>query len=464
MLNRKELKITLEMLKKEYIEELQRNNKRAQQNIINQIINLEVTLREDKIKSAEKKVNLNEDVEFELKQEEAIRQTAIVNSFTKKLKELVKKNHKTTSVSISERQAETIMAGLRDRIGMDIDAKQIEFIKTLNANQASNIIKVLSGISFYNQRVMISEALESLKHREDFDVILDEVKCNIHRREWFELNKDLLAMSYELQEPTDAQVRRIADVAKYIETHETLLSEFGINVQDFEYRPEDKLYYKFNYNLLKEAIKSKFNRESAYNFIQTYDYITNYYEGNKLDNTQMNTLRNLYIQLGEYECTRLTYLSTIGASNFEYICRDLESRIRLNKIAKNQYTQKFRQTFLAEGNPLVKFSAKESREVRSIVLKREQQMARELTNFIFNIYSCVGQDVPEEMSSILPYFVQGGEVKYALVEEQHYKKFRQMVFEQRDVVKDIDPRFQWGAFIANQPTHILKALGLDMIV
>ena len=108
------------------------------------------------------------------------------------------------------------MAGLRDRIGMDIDAKQIEFIKTLNANQASNIIKVLSGISFYNQRVMISEALESLKHREDFDVILDEVKCNIHRKEWFELNKDLLAMSYELQEPTDAQVRRIADVAKYI--------------------------------------------------------------------------------------------------------------------------------------------------------------------------------------------------------------------------------------------------------
>lgn len=464
MLNRRELEITLEMLKKEYMEALERGNRKIQNNIVNQIINLEVTLREDKIKSAEKKVNLNEDVEFEIKQEEVIRQSAIVKSFTKKLKELVKKNHGTTNVSVSERQAETIMAGLRDRIGMDIDAKQIEFIKTLNTNQASNIIKVLSGISFYNQRVMISEALESLKHREDFDVILDEVKCNIHRREWFELNKDLLAMSYELQEPTDAQVRRIADVAKYIETHETLLSEFGINVQDFEYRPEDKLYYKFNYNLLKEAIKSKFNRESAYNFIQTYDYITNYYEGNKLDNTQMNTLRNLYIQLGEYECTRLTYLSTIGASNFEYICRDLESRIRLNKIARNQYTQKFRQTFLAEGNPLVKFSAKESREVRSIVLKREQQMARELTNFIFNIYSCVGQDVPEEMSSILPYFVQGGEVKYALVEEQHYKKFRQMVFEQRDLVKDIDPRFQWGAFIANQPTHILKALGLDMII
>ena len=355
------------------------------------------------------------------------------------------------------------MAGLRDRIGMDIDAKQISFINNLNANQASDIIKVLSGISFYNQRLMISEALESLKHRDDFDMILDEVKRNIHRREWFELNKDLLAMSYELQEPTDSQVRRIVDVARYIETHETLLSEFGINVQDFEYRPEDKLYYTFNYNLLKEVVKAKFNRESAHNFIQTYDYITNYYEGNKLDNTQMNTLRNLYIQLGEYECTRLTYLTTIGVNNFEYICRDLESRVRLNKIANNKSTQRFRKAIM-EDNTLVKFSARESREVRSLVLKEEQQQARELTNFVFNLYSCVGQEVPEEMSGILPYFVQGGEVKYALVEEQHYAEFRQMVFEQRDVIREVNPTFMWGSFIASQPTHILQVLGLDMLI
>ena len=463
MLNRKELEITLEMLKKEYIEALERGNRKIQNNIINQIINLEVTLREDSFKNSAKKVNISEEVDFKVKEESAIRQNAIVKSFTKKLKELVKKNHNTTNVSVSERQAETIMAGLRDRIGMDISKDQISFIKNLNANQASDIIKVLSGISFYNQRVMISEAIESLKHREDFNLILDEVQCNIHRREWFEHNKDLLAMSYELQEPTDAQVRRIVDVARYIETHETLLSEFGINVHDFEYRAEDKLYYTFNYNLLKETVKSKFNRESAHNFIQTYDYITNYYEGNKLDNTQMNTLRNLYIQLGEYECTRLTYLSTISVNNFEYICRDLESRVRLNKIANNKSTQRFRQ-MLAEDNTLVKFSARESREVRSIVLREEQRMARELSSFVFNIYACVGQDVPDEMNGILPYFIQGGETKYALVEEQHYLSFRKMVFEQRDVIKDIDPRFNWGAFIANQPTHILKALGLDMMM
>lgn len=463
MMNRKELELTLEVLKKEYMEALERGNKKIQNNIVNQILNLEVTLKEDEFKNNIKEVKLNDEVEFVFDESEAFRQRVIVKSFSNKLKELYKKYYNTTTAQVSTRQAETIMAGLRDRVGMDVDAKQIEFINNLNANQASEIIKVLSGISFYNQRLMLSEALETLKYRDDFALILEEVKNNIHKREWFEHNKDLMAMSYELQEPTDAQIRRIADVAKYIETQETLQSEFGINVQDFEYRAEDKLYYTFNWSSLKETIKMRFNRESAFNFIQTYDYITNYYEGNKLDNTQMNTLKNLYIQLGEYENTRLTYLCTIPNNNFDMICRDLEHRVRLNKVANNKSTQRFRQAIM-EDNTLVKFSARESREVRSLVLKEEQQQARELTSFVFNIYACVGQEVPEEMTGILPYFVQGGEVKYALVEEQHYKEFRKMVFEQRAVIKDVNPTFNWGAFIASQPDHVLKVLGLDMLM
>lgn len=463
MMNRRELELTLEVLKKEYMEALERGNKKIQNNIVNQILNLEVTLKEDEFKNNIKEVKLNDEVEFVFDESEAFRQKVIVKSFSNKLKELYKKYYNTTTAQVSTRQAETIMAGLRDRVGMDVDAKQIEFINNLNANQASEIIKVLSGISFYNQRLMLSEALETLKYRDDFALILEEVKNNIHKREWFEHNKDLMAMSYELQEPTDAQIRRIADVAKYLETHETLESEFGINVQDFEYRAEDKLYYTFNWSSLKEAIKMRFNRESAFNFIQTYDYITNYYEGNKLDNTQMNTLKNLYIQLGEYENTRLTYLCTIPNNNFDMICRDLEHRVRLNKVANNKSTQRFRQAIM-EDNTLVKFSARESREVRSLVLKEEQQQARELTSFVFNIYACIGQEVPEEMTGILPYFVQGGEVKYALVEEQHYKEFRKMVFEQRAVIKDVNPTFNWGAFIASQPDHVLKVLGLDMLM
>ena len=307
---------------------------------------------------------------------------------------------------------------------------------------------------------MLSQALSSLKYREDFNEILEEVKNNIHKREWFELNKELLAMSYELQEPTDAQIRRIADVSRYLETHETLLSEYGINVQDFEYRQDDKLYYTFNWNLLKDVIKTKFNRESAYNFIQTYDYITNYYEGNKLDKDQMNTLRRLYIQLGDYECTRLTYLSTISKSNFDAICKDLEYQIKFNKIANNEATKKFR-----EKMNLGRFSSEESRTASgSTKLKREQEEARDLVRFVYTLYSAVGQDIPEEMNDMLPYFIERGSIQSANIDEQHYKEFRQMVFEQRDIIKELNPKFDWASFITQQPNHILKLLGLDILM
>ena len=132
MLNRRELERTLKTLKGEYVKALKEDNKKVQNNIINQILNLEVTLREEKFKNSAKNINLNEEIEFQFEQEEAIRQKAIVKSFTKKLKELVKKNHNTTNALISQRQAETIMAGLRDRIGIGIDANQMNFINNLN--------------------------------------------------------------------------------------------------------------------------------------------------------------------------------------------------------------------------------------------------------------------------------------------------------------------------------------------
>ena len=178
-MNRRELEMTLGLLKAEYMEALERGNARIQENIVNQILNLEVTLKENRTKT----VDLTTEVEFVVDEKEVFRQSAIVKSFSKKLKELYVKYKGTSNTAISVRQSETIMAGLRDRVGMDVDAKQIEFINNLNANQASEIIKVLSGISFYNQRAMLSEALETLKHREDFAEILEEVKNNIHKRE-----------------------------------------------------------------------------------------------------------------------------------------------------------------------------------------------------------------------------------------------------------------------------------------
>ena len=463
MLNTIELRKSIESMKREYAEAVLKGNNIFAKKMIDEIVRLEVITSEENIK---KNLDMleqskNAEIEFDMMEEESLCQEEIERKFSNQLGKIYQQKKNSTNVLLTETQKKTIIAGITDRIGMDINDKQMEFINNLNKNQASGIIRLLSGISFYNQRAMLTKSIEILKNREDFAMILHEIKLNIHQKAWFDANEDLLRMSRELQEPTEAQVRRIADVAKYTETHYTLKNEFGIDVEDFEYRPEGKLYYIFNWRALNEEIKNKFNRESASNFIQTYDYISNIHEGTRLDKDQMQDLKVRYIQLGEYEKTRMTYLMTITKDYYDYIIKDLDERVRLNKVAQNLKDSRVREAM--KQNPLIKKS-KYARETRSIVLKQEQEEAKEMCDFIYNIYAVIGQDIPEEMNRLLPYFIQRGETVYANVEEQHYEEFRRLVFEQRQLIKEIDPTYKWGAMIADQPMHILKALGLDMMM
>ena len=463
MLNTIELRKSIESMKREYAEAVLKGNNIFAKKMIDEIVRLEVITSEENIKKNLEMIeeSKNAEIEFDMMEEESLCQEEIERKFSNQLGKIYQQKKNSTNVLLTETQKKTIIAGITDRIGMDINDKQMEFINNLNKNQASGIIRLLSGISFYNQRAMLTKSIEILKNREDFAMILHEIKLNIHQKAWFDANEDLLRMSRELQEPTDAQVRRIADVAKYTETHYTLKNEFGIDVEDFEYRPEGKLYYIFNWRALNEEIKNKFNRESASNFIQTYDYISNIHEGTRLDKDQMQDLKVRYIQLGEYEKTRMTYLMTITKDYYDYIIKDLDERVRLNKIAQNLKDSRVREAM--KQNPLIKKS-KYARETRSIVLKQEQEEAKEMCDFIYNIYAVIGQDIPEEMNRLLPYFIQRGETVYANVEEQHYAEFRRLVFEQRQLIKEIDPTYKWGAMIADQPMHILKALGLDMMM
>lgn len=462
MLNKQEIKDRMEVLKTLYKIALRTNDTKKMDDIVSEIMRINLMLKEESVKNryGDSIKNLfSSEIDFCMEQEEVIRQSSIEESFCNKLKEVYTKYKNSSNRNASEKQINAIMSSIRDRIGMDITKEQITFLNRLNSKQASELIRILSSISFYDQRVMITGVLNLLKDREDYPEIFAEVYNNIYKREWFEFNKDLLNMSYELQEPTDIQVSKIANISKYIETQQCLISDYGIDVRDFEYRKDNNLYYSFNWVALKKEIKVKFNRESAYNFLQTYEYITNFYEGNKLDNDQMNHLRTLYIQLGDYECTRLTYLMSITKQHYDVIARNLENRVRLNKIANNEATNRFR-----ESVEFIKPSARSSRNRKSFELKTEERYAKELSAFIFDIYSCVGQEVPDDMHEIIPYFIDRGQIIYSSVEERHYKEFRKMVFEQREIIKELNTDFNWATFIANQPTHVLQVLGLDMMM
>lgn len=464
MLNKRELQLSLESMRNEFFEAVSKNNRKMQEHMAKEILRLELVLQEEQVKKHMKELQeqVSSEVILNLVAEEVYKQGSLEKSFKKKLTEIYNEGKGASNQLLTDTQRKTILDGIRDRIGVIPDETQIKFISKLNRVQSSQLIRLLKGISFYNQRLKVTKALETLKDREDYAEIIFEVNENIFKKEWFDLNNELLIIADELQPPTDAQVRKIVDVSRYIETHNTLKSEFGIDVNEYEERPEGKLYYTFNWNALKEKVTKCFNKEEASNFIQTYYYVSNIYEPKKLDREQISHLRGLYMQLGEYECTKMTYLMTIQKDTYDIICQQLESRVRYNKIADGVGNMKYREAIYNENN-LVKRS-KYTRETRSNLLRQEQEEAKELCDFIFGIYSCVGQEVPDEMNRLLPYFIQSTEAKYASVEEQHYDEFRKMVFEQRNIIRKVDPDFNWGQYICNQPLHILKALGLDIMM
>lgn len=475
MKNLNEIVFIIRDLKDEYAEAVERGmkltgkakemNERHRNNIINEILRYESVVKEYHETKARETIDATQiETVFDVVEEDKpLRQDTIVKSFKKELKRILNEYENTSNKAVSENQRQTILSGFRDRIGLEVDQELMGFVNRFNFNQASELIKIMRGISFYNQRVLVTNAVKTLKHREDYEVLLAETCKFIHKREWFEVNKDIFALANELQAPTEAQVRRIANVSKYPETA-MALKDYGIDVMDYEHRVvkdgEEKMYYTMNWELLKKDIEAKFNRESASNFIQTYDYITNFYEGRNLDTQQRNHLRQLYIQLGEMDKTRPSHLNTILKEQYEIISARLEEAVRLEKAIRNTSKSKVREAMLNDKTRTMRVA----RETRSAVVKEEQEMARDFTSFVFNIYAVIGQEVPDEARDILPYFIAGGEIKYALVEEQHYGAFRKLVFEQRDVIKQVNPNFNWGAYLFNQPTHILVALGLDMMI
>ena len=448
---------SMESMKKEFAEAYVNGNMRLVNVMIENIIALEVEMKEDSIykKIENIKNSFNTEIDLEIGNEDVIRQNALVEYFGKRIKEIYVEKKNSAKNHITVNQISAILAGMRDRVGIEPTEEQENFVKSLNINQASSIINLLKGISFYNQRQIVTNSVYKMKNRDDYAEILAEVYNNICKKEWFDMNNEILQLCMEFVEPTDPQIRTIANIAKYIETHEAL-KEVGINVDEYEERPEDKLYYVFNYDKLRKDIREKFNKQSASNFIQKYGYISNFYEGNKLDREELKHLRGLYMQLGEYDCTKTTYLATITKKHYDTIVRHLESQVRYNKIAQNESNRKYAEA--------MKVTASKDSTVRDFRLTKEQQDGKDLFDFVKKLYTTVGQEVPEEMKGLLPYFIRRGEIVYAGVEEPQIKSFRQLVLEQRNIIKKVNPYFNWGKFIVDQPEHILDMLGFSELM
>ena len=450
-------------------------NLKIRNNLINEILRLESITREEvnrrKDEVLNKKVEDAENLVMEGDTEEVFGQEKLERAFLRKLDEIKIKFNGASLKLITDTQRQTILSGIKDRIGIVVGQDIIKDIVRFNYEQASQVIKVLQKISFYNQRLQVTTAIKNMKSSDNYVQIVKEVRANLNYRAWFDANKDLLVTIAELQPPTEAQIRMIANVARYSETAYTL-QDFGLDIMDYETRAvrDGQLmnYYVMNWDKFKKDIEDRLNRESASNFIQTWGYLTNLYAGKDLDKHERAHLRSLYLQLGEMELTRPSHLNTITKDNYEYIVRDLEHLVRVEKMIQNSANSKFREEMYQNS------ARSYARETKKVKLTKDQEDARDLFNFVHTMYAVVGQEMPEEMRAILPdSYSQSRQSVYTGIEEQHLPTFRRLVMEQRQVVKttyiqydsnDSTNQFNWGAFVANQPESVLKALGLfDMM-
>lgn len=471
----RDLKLELEECFKRGVElsdpsQIKRNSD-LKDHYINEILRLESIIREEvnrrKDEELNKKVEDAENLVLEGDTDEVFGQEKLERAFLRKLEEIKAKFEGASLKLITDTQRQTILSGIKDRIGIVVGQDIIRDIVRFNYEQASQTIKILQKISFYNQRLQVTQAVKTMKYSDNYVKIVKEVRANINFRAWFDANKDLLITIAELQSPTEAQIRMIANVARYSETALTL-KDFGLDIMDYEDRAvrdgQIMNYYIMNWDKFKKDIEDRLNRESASNFIQTWGYLTNLYAGKDLDKHERAHLRSLYMQLGEIELTRPSHINTITKDNYDYVVSDLEHLVRVEKIVQNSANSKFREEMST-------MNAKNyARETKQVKLTKEQEDARDLFSFVSSIYREVGQEIPEEMKAILPdSYTKARQSTYVGIEEQHIPKFRELVFEQREVVKntyiqyssnDSNHVFNWGSFIANQPESVLKTLGI----
>ena len=132
--------------------------------MIENIIALEVEIKEQSIYKKIEKIreDFNTEIDLEIGSEEVLRQSALVKHFGTRIKEIYEEKKNSAKNPITATQVSTILAGMRDRIGIEPTEEQENFVKKLNINQASSIISLIKSISFYNQRKIILLMLKFL--------------------------------------------------------------------------------------------------------------------------------------------------------------------------------------------------------------------------------------------------------------------------------------------------------------
>ena len=162
MLNTVELRKSIESMKREYAEAVLKGNNIFAKKMIDEIVRLEVITSEENIKKNLEMIeeSKNAEIEFDMMEEESLCQEEIERKFSNQLGKIYQQKKNSTNVLLTETQKKTIIAGITDRIGMDINDKQMELYNDINIDKKISILNEIKSLyekkSFNSDRVSIS--------------------------------------------------------------------------------------------------------------------------------------------------------------------------------------------------------------------------------------------------------------------------------------------------------------------
>lgn len=351
---------------------------------------------------------------------------------------------------ISENQVLSLLNSLDKKFNInkstdEEDRDIMNFARNLTSRQASSLIEKLRKVSYYNQRLQLSQYIKELVKsnpglKNELAKAYKEHRVTL---KWFEENPQFNFVGAEMLPPSENQLNLVLSMLKVFDV-QVALKEREINIDDFitlstPTKKSSARRWLFDKEGLKNKICEVFNKEDISSFIRRYEGTL---QRNFIDQEQQQHLKKLYYQLGMIEQTNPYLIKGIEKKDYNRIVMELEKQVKLNRgaDAEAQWDKSF-------------FNKRTTASKRTVARKaidwtREEELTSELWSLASKVFALCGERVPQEINNLIYYNEKfGGISNYApLQTDKEVNEFRTRIMEQIKILNKIDKQYSLKTF------------------
>lgn len=365
---------------------------------------------------------------------------------------------------ITENQKISILNSLDKKFNINDRKNQehsyfMNLCRSLTGRQVSELMDKIKKVSYYNQRVKLSQLTEELirKNPTMKSKLIETYKFNRLTLKWFEENPQFDFVGAEMLPPSENQLNLVLSMLKVFDV-QVALKEREINIDDFITlsSPTKKSSVKkwlFDKEGLKNRICEVFNKEDISSFIRRYEGTL---QRNFIDQEQQQHLKRLYYKLGMMEQTNPYLIKGIEKKDYNKIVTELEKLEKTTRLADSNANYSWSNSFFNKRTTAPK--RKVAR--KSIDWTKEEQLTSELWAFANKVFALCGEKVPQEINNLIYYNEKfGGVSDYApLQTDREVEAFRSAILEQIKILNSIDRQYSLKSFYFDLSEEVQEIL------